>query len=235
MSIGEAKLAFRLVARRARREPLAYLLGTQPFCGLDLEVTPDVLVPRPETEELVGLVLANCPPHARVRDVGTGSGAIALAVKASRPDATVDASDISHLAVAVARRNAVRLQLDVAVWMADLLATPPTCDACAADPYDVVVANLPYVAAEEAPLCSPEVAFEPPAAVFAGAGGLAAVVALLQQLPAALRPRRGVAWLEHGWRQAAAVRAAAADAGLASESIADAAGRERFAKLWVPP
>jgi release factor glutamine methyltransferase len=213
-----------LVARRGRREPLAYVLGSQEFRGLRLAVGPTVLVPRPETEELVVMVLAALPARPlRLLDVGTGSGAIALALKQARPDCQVEATDESAEALAVARANAARLGLEVA-WHQGHLARH------LAGPYDAVVANLPYVGDDERAECDPELAFEPARALFAGADGMRFIAELVADGPRLLADD-GTLWLEHGFRQGQAVSRVAAEAGLACAIIADAAGHERFARL----
>lgn len=209
---GECMRCEGLIARRVAREPVAYILGRKEFRHISLAVDRRVLIPRPETELLVevGLTLA---PGARVVDVGTGSGAIALALKAERPDLTVCGSDVSDDALAVARLNAVRLGLDVRFCHADLL--PPGS-------FDAVLANLPYVA--EAADLAPEITrYEPPGALFAGADGLDLVRRLLPALGAV-----PFVALEVGFDQAAAVAALLNDAGFASvAALPDLAGHER--------
>jgi release factor glutamine methyltransferase len=213
-----------LVQRRGKREPLAYVLGTQPFHGLTLRVGPGVLVPRPETEELVDRVLAELPSGpARVVDVGTGSGAIALAIKAARPEARVEGVDASAEALAYATANGERLGHPVE-WRAGDLLTGSTVR------YDAVVANLPYIAEDERGECDPELAFEPPGALFAGEAGLALIARLIADAQRVLAPD-GRLWLEHGWRQGDGVRALAARHGLACDIVADGSGRDRMARL----
>lgn len=212
------------VQRRARREPLAYILGWQPFCGLRLAVTPAVLVPRPETEQLVALALDGQPAAPRrALDVGTGSGAIALALKHARPAWEVMASDCSPEALAVAQANGARLGLEVAWRRADLAEG-------IAGPFDLVIANLPYIADDERALCDPELQYEPAIALFPGGDGLALIRRLLAAAPALLAAD-GVLWLEHGFRQAAAVAEAAAAHGLRTVAHRDAAGLPRFAEV----
>ncbi len=212
------------ITRRGRREPLAYILGTQPFCGLDLAVGPDVLVPRPETEELVERVLRTHPAIAlRALDVGTGSGAIACALKQARPTWTVHAVDASPAALVVAQGNAARHELAVCFHHAHLV--PPD-----ADRWDVIVANLPYVGEDERDECDPELAYEPQEALFAGPDGLSLIRELLARAPALLSDD-GTLWLEIGFRQAASVLALAATHGLNGRCHADAAGHERFCEL----
>jgi release factor glutamine methyltransferase len=171
---GESALA--LIERRAGREPLAYIVGRQPFCGLELTVDSRVLVP---TEARTGTLVRTAldlRAGARVHEVGTGSGAVALAVKHSRPDLAVSASDISGDAVDVARENARRLGLDVAVFEADGL--PP-------GEFDLVLANLPYTDRGQRTQVLPpeEVGYQPGVALWAGEDSLAAIRALIRQAP----------------------------------------------------
>ena len=207
-----------LVARRARREPVAYILGRRGFRDLELAVDGRVLVPRPETELLVETAL-ELPPGARVLDVGTGSGAVALALKHERPDLDVAGSDVSPDALAVARANGERLGLAVAWQRADLLAG-------AGGPWDAVVANPPYVAEPELRALAPEIVrHEPRAALAAGEDGLEVISRLVAQLGEAEVP-----WvaLEVGLGQAATVRERLAAAGYArTEARDDLAGIPR--------
>ena len=221
---GETSRLRALVQRRGRREPLAYVLGNQDFHGLKLRVTPAVLVPRPETEELVDLVLAALPVGAQaVLDVGTGSGAIALALKHARPELAVQARDLSPEALAVAQGNAEALGLVVTFSQGDL--------ASGLDgPFAAVIANLPYIAEDERGLCDPELAFEPALALFPGGDGLAPIRRLIADAPRLLAPE-GRLWLEHGFRQAAAIAVMATAAGLRATAHRDGAGHERFSEL----
>jgi release factor glutamine methyltransferase len=208
------------VRRRAvEREPVAYIVGTRGFRQIELSVDSRALVPRPESELLVehGLTLA---PGASVLDVGTGSGAIALALKHERPDLDVVASDISDDALALARANAARLGLDVRFLHADLLDGVP-------DELDAVLANLPYVAERERASLAPEIVrHEPPGALFAGADGLDAIRALSEQLAA--RERVAFVALEVGAGQARAVGVLLAAAGFEETGyVRDLAGIER--------
>jgi release factor glutamine methyltransferase len=198
-----------LIARRARREPVAYILGRRGFRDLELAVDPRVLVPRPETELLVEAAL-ELPCGARVLDVGTGSGAVALALKHERSDLEVAGSDVSADALAVARANGRRLGLRVTWHRADLLRG-------AGGPWDAVVANPPYVAERELRALAPEIArHEPRAALAAGEDGLEVISRLVPELAEA-----GVPWvaLEVGIGQAAAVRERLADAGFARTEV----------------
>lgn len=173
------------VRRRAiDREPLAYVLGRRGFRHLEIAVDPRVLIPRPETESLVELAVAELPRGARVLDVGTGSGAVGLALADERPDLRVLASDISAGAVALAGENADRLGLDVTITQGDLLEAVP-------GPVDAVVSNPPYVADGDRARLAPEITrHEPAVALFAGADGLAVIRRLVDQAAA-----RAVPWL----------------------------------------
>lgn len=216
-------------ARRAAREPLQLILGVAPFYGLDVQVRPGVLVPRPETERLVELVLERLRPVARprVHDVGTGSGAVALAIAAARPDAQVTASDLDATAVLVARANATALGLPVAVWVSDLLADP-TVRRAAAEAH-ALVANLPYLPDGDRGRLPPEVAFDPPEALFAGPDGLALARALARQAAPVLRPG-ATAWWELDPRNADAFADELEASGAWSEveRFRDLVGRQRF-------
>jgi release factor glutamine methyltransferase len=226
----------RHVARRVAGEPVAYLLGEKEFHGLALRVDARVLVPRPDTETLVEWALeilrrsspaaADAPP--RVLDLGTGSGAIALALQQARPDADVDAVDASTGALDVARGNALRLGLPVRFRQADWLEGAPS--AC----YDLIVSNPPYIAAGDPHL--PALAHEPAAALVAGADGLDDLRRIVADAPAHLR---GDGWLllEHGHDQAVAVRALLAAHGFSAvASRLDLAGIERCSggRLTMP-
>jgi release factor glutamine methyltransferase len=201
-----------LVERRAANEPVAYILGRRAFRRLELAVDPRVLIPRPETELLVevGLTL---PAGASVVDVGTGSGAVALALKDERPDLRVVGVDASADAVSVARANAARLGLNVRMFVGDLLSGVGRVDA--------VLANLPYV--QDGAALPPDVArYEPAGALFGGADGLDLVRRLIAQASSELLA------LEIAPEQAASVAASMAGAGYREvEVLRDLAGGER--------
>lgn len=195
-----------LLARREGREPLAYLLEAWEFYGRSFEVTPAVLVPRPETELLVETVLAwgRSRPAARVADIGTGSGVIAITLALEWPSAMLVAVDLSPHALVMARRNAVRHRVEQRITFleGDLL---QPIDAAGLTPLDALVANLPYIAEEEIAGLMPEVReFEPKMALRAGEGGLALIRRLMQAAPGVLGPG-GLLALEVGEGQAACV------------------------------
>ena len=226
-----------LCARRAGGEPFAYIAGTQEFFGLNLAVDPRVLIPRPDTETLVEWALevigCHCGPDPqsrgwiagqarndtpRVVDLGTGSGAIALAIKKQRPGAVVEAVDASAGALEVAADNARRLGLDIAFRQASWLAGT-------ASRYDLIVSNPPYVAAGDPHLAA--LRHEPAQALVAGPDGLDDIRTIITQAGAHLRPG-GWLLLEHGYDQAGAVRGLLAAAGFTSvASRRDLAGIER--------
>ncbi len=175
------------VRRRSEREPLQYILGSVDFYGLRLEVTPEVLIPRPETEELVEAALDGLPHGTRAFDVGTGSGCIALALKHSRPDAHVWGCDVSPGALAVARNNAERLSLPVTFFGADVL-HPRFCETAPRDLH-ILVSNPPYIPVTERESLEPEVVnHEPHHALFVEGDGLLFYRALAEWAPRLLRP-----------------------------------------------
>lgn len=205
--------------RSVLREPVAYILGRRHFRRLELTVDPRVLIPRPETEMLVEVALT-LPRGSRVLDVGTGSGAVALALKDERPDLEVSGSDLSADALEVARGNAERLRLDMRWLSADLLAGLP-------DEFDAVVSNPPYVPNSDRATLSPEILrHEPSSALFAGTDGLDTIRQLVDQ--AAARPAVRLLALEVGAGQASAVGKLMRVAGLpAVHAERDLAGIER--------
>lgn len=205
------------VRRRVQREPVAYILGRRGFRHLELDVDARVLVPRPETEHLVEAAL-DLPQGARVVDVGTGSGAVALALKHERPDLDVIATDVSPDALAVARANAERLGLTVEWREGDLLAGVTAADA--------VVSNPPYV--EVGARVDPEVGYEPRVAVLAGTDGL---VFYARLAPAAAAVGAAFAAFEVGEGQAGAVAGLLRSAGYVDvDVIDDLAGIQRVVR-----
>jgi release factor glutamine methyltransferase len=205
--------------RSVQREPVAYILGRRYFRRLELMVDPRALIPRPETELLVEVGLG-LPDGARMLDVGTGSGAVALALKDERPDLSVSASDLSADALDVARANGERLGLDVRWLGADLLDG-------VGDEYDAVLSNPPYIPDGDRATLAPEIIrHEPLSALFAGADGLDAIRALVDQVGTRTRVR--LLALEVGSGQAAAVGELMRAAGFSSiRAERDLAGIER--------
>jgi len=212
-----------LVARRLRGEPIAYIVGRREFFGLDFLVGPAVLIPRPDTELIVELALERLPQNApRLLDMGTGSGAIAVAVAHTRPDAAVTALDVSPDALAVAQANATangaRVRFLHSSWF----------DALAADEmFDVIASNPPYIAAGDDHLAQGDLRFEPVGALTDHADGLSALRTIVNGSPRHLVPG-GWLLLEHGYDQAQAVRTLLQGAGFADvQSWQDIAGIER--------
>jgi release factor glutamine methyltransferase len=226
-----------LEARRFKGEPIAQLVGAREFYGLDFEVTPDVLIPRPETELLVETALAAIEGLAapRVLDLGTGSGAIAVAIASARPDARIWAVDRSTAALAIAARNAERL-LD-AHRPGGALAFVESSWYDALDPslrFEAIVSNPPYIASGDPHLDQGDLRFEPRGALTDEADGLTALRAIVAGARAHLIPG-GVLWMEHGYDQAAAVRALLVAQGFADvHSKQDLAGIERISGARLP-
>jgi release factor glutamine methyltransferase len=213
---GAARTIGERIRRRVAREPVAYILGSRGFRRIELAVDPRVLIPRPETELLVEVAL-ELPNGASVHEVGTGSGAIALALLDERPDLRVTASDLSGEAVSVAQTNAVRLGLPL---------EPSVTDGLPPGDYDLVLANLPYVRDDEWESLAPEITrYEPRFALTSGPDGLDAIGALVAQAPSGLRLA-----LEHGSEQGAAVRNLLDD----PETRRDLAGHERVTVGLAP-
>lgn len=212
------------VTARAGGEPVAYLTGHREFWSLDLEVTPAVLIPRPETELLVELALERIPRDraARVADLGTGSGAIALAIARERPQASVLATDASDAALDVARRNAARLGFDNATF-----AQGDWCAALAGGRFDLIASNPPYIASDDAHLETGDLRREPRMALVSGPDGLDAIRRIVAEATMHLATD-GWLLLEHGWEQAARIRALfESHEYVGVSSIRDAAGHER--------
>jgi release factor glutamine methyltransferase len=220
------------VRRRGRREPLQHIFGEMEFAGVRLKVDRRALIPRPETELLIATVVGRCAgPPARILDLGTGSGAIALALAQAFPTAQVTAIDANPAALALAAENAAatglaaRVSLRLSQWFAALGAD---------ERFDLIVANPPYLAAEEVAAAAPEVReFDPTDALVATEGGLGDLRAILQEAPRHLAVGGWLA-LETGVDHHAALTALAAAAGYArTESLRDLTGRDRFFFAWV--
>ena len=222
------RTAVELAARRAAGEPLQYVTGKAGFRHLELSVGPGVLVPRPETEVLVERVLDHLPASGAVADVGTGSGAIALAIKHERPDARVWGTDDSEEALRWARANREALGLEVDLRRGELLGPLPNGLRGA---LDVVVSNPPYVAESERHLLGSDVvAHEPHHALFAGSDGLAVLTRLVAEARTWLT---GGGWLacEIGFDQAEPVTALLERSGYEEVAVhRDLTGRKRIAE-----
>ena len=213
----EKDVFLEMASRRAAGEPVAYILGRKEFYGLELAVNPAVLIPRPETELLVDLALARNP--GSVLDVGTGSGAIALAIKRHRPHIRVVATDASAAALEVARRNAVRFSLEIELrhgrWF----------EPVAGERFEAIISNPPYVVIDDPHLAA--LPYEPRLALLGGADGLDGFRVLAREAPAHLLPG-GWLLVEHGAGQHDAVRALLEAAGLeTTASWPDLAGIPR--------
>ncbi|OZI42675.1 peptide chain release factor N(5)-glutamine methyltransferase [Bordetella genomosp. 5] len=214
-----------LAARRIAGEPMAYVLGEREFMGHVFAVSPAVLIPRPDTELLVETALAFLRerPRARVVDLGTGSGAIAVSVALGAPEADVRATDLSADALAVAGANAARLDARVTFHQGSWYQALPA-DAV----FDLILSNPPYIHRDDAHLTQGDLRFEPPGALTDHQDGLSALAELAHGAVARLAPG-GAIWLEHGWDQAVAVRALLVQAGLRQvESRRDLGGIERI-------
>lgn len=216
VSLPDAAAFEALAARRTAGEPIAYLTGRREFYGLDFLVTPDVLIPREETELLVDIALES--RAARILDLGTGSGCLAIAVAKHLPQAQVTAVDASPAALAVARANAARHGVCVRFLQGDWFAP------LAGERFDLILANPPYVAEADPHLAQGDVRFEPRGALAAGPDGLDDIRRIVAGAPAHLVPG-GRLWLEHGYDQARAVAALLDAAGfVAIEQRRDLAG-----------
>ena len=222
LSVRQAQALSALAQRRAAGEPVAYLIGRREFWSLDLEVTPDVLVPRPETELVVELALDALARVSRpaVLDLGTGSGAIAIAIAHDRPDAVITAVDASAAALAVAAANARRLRAGNVAFLAGSWYEP-----VGGSRFDCIVSNPPYVAEGDPALAF--LAHEPRGALAAGPAGLEALAVICTGAPAHLAAG-GALIVEHGATQGPDVRELMTQAGLAGVAThADLADRPR--------
>ncbi|HEX4522050.1 MAG TPA: peptide chain release factor N(5)-glutamine methyltransferase [Casimicrobiaceae bacterium] len=232
ISAEQAKTFEALARRRRNGEPVAYLIGRREFYGLDLEITPDVLIPRPETELLVELALARLPGdrETRVLDLGTGSGAVALAIAAARRNAQVVSTDVWRPALALAARNAARLGIGNVTFVES-----DWFDALPDERFDLVAGNPPYVAAGDPHLSEGDLRHEPRQALTPGGDGLSAIRTIVAAAPAHLA--RG-AWLllEHGHDQADVVGALYRGAGFVDVGAArDLAGIWRVSYGRISP
>jgi release factor glutamine methyltransferase len=217
----EAQRFNALVQRRLHGEPIAYIVGQREFYGLPFNVSPAVLIPRPDTELLVELALERLAPRGKVLDMGTGSGAIAVAIAHSRPDAAVTALDVSVPALDIARGNAALNQANVRFLHSDWYS------AVQGERYGLIVSNPPYIVAGDRHLSEGDLRFEPQGALTDQADGLTCLRTIMAGAPAHLEPG---AWLlmEHGYDQAEAVRALLSAQGYTEvQSWRDLGGIER--------
>ncbi|WP_029482817.1 peptide chain release factor N(5)-glutamine methyltransferase [Deinococcus marmoris] len=220
----DAERLAELLGQRAARVPLQHLLGTVDWGGVQLRVDGRALIPRPETEWLLHLALADLRGMGapRVVDVGTGGGALALGVKATRPDAEVLGMDLSSEALALAGENAALNGLDVVFVESDLLTD-------ISGPFDLILANLPYLPEGDRADAHPEVRYDPDLALYSGPDGLTLARRLIPQARVSLAPA-GVLWLELDPRNASAFAAELRAQGWAATLHADLTGRERFVR-----
>ena len=219
----EAQLA-ELIRRRCRHEPLQYLLGTAFFGEFELEVTPDVLIPRPETELLAQWAADNLPQRGKLLDIGCGSGAIPIYVAAKRPDAVVTAVDISPGALSVARRNAAKIlpPQRITFYESDLFA------ALTGERFDLITANLPYVTFDEYTSLQPEVrCYEPQLALTADDNGMAIINRCISEITNHLFPC-GKVIFELSPHQAEQCSTRLSQAGFAASIMPDQFGKNRF-------
>jgi release factor glutamine methyltransferase len=218
-----------LVKRRGQREPLQYILGYQDFCDCTLKVDPRALIPRPETEQLIERIVQSlAEPPARILDLGTGSGAIILALQQQYPAAQCTAVDVSQAALDLAQENersvleAPSIEWIQSDWWSHIEAGKQ---------YDLIVSNPPYLTTAELASAEPEVSqFEPHTALVSGTEGLHALQAIFEQLQQRLLPD-GLCFLETGIDQDSALQRACQQAGLQGQSYPDLSGRTRFFKV----
>jgi release factor glutamine methyltransferase len=230
----EATQLSALFRRRLQGEPIAYIVGEREFFGLAMQVTSDVLIPRPDTELLVELALERLPQHGRALDMGTGSGAIAVAIAYTRPDVAMTALDVSEGALKVAAANAQRHGAKVEFLRSDWYAALD--DMGDADqPYlDLIVSNPPYIVAGDAHLSQGDLRFEPIGALTDHADGLSALRIIVDGAATYLKPD-GWLLMEHGYDQSEAVRKLLEQRGFSEvQSWRDLAGIERVSGGKLP-
>jgi len=211
--------------RRAKREPLAYITGIRGFYGLDFHVSPSVLIPRPDTELLVECASARARQNARVLDICTGSGAVAVAFKHIRPDCNVSASDISEEAVAVARLNADRLVGgNIRIVVSSLF------EAFSGEQFDIITANPPYIDATLKGSLQKEIDCEPDIALYSTEKGLTIIEQILSTVKAYLADD-GALYMEIGYDQGKAVAERCAEYSLLCRILKDYSGNDRVAEI----
>lgn len=230
LSDGQQQRFGDLIQRRLNGEPVAHIIGSREFWSLPLKVNASTLIPRPDTEALVEAILNRFDqPSLRVADMGTGTGAIALALASERPGWRISAFDVQPDAVALAQANADQLGLPVTVGQSHW------CDALADQSLDLLVSNPPYIAADDVHVQQGDVRFEPRSALVAAENGLADIRILIEQGRRVLAPD-GWLFLEHGWTQGEAVRACFNSQGYGSvATVQDMGNRDRVSfGQWSP-
>lgn len=226
----EADALAALYQRRMEGEPIAYIVGVREFYGLDFHVTPDVLIPRPDTELLVELAIERLPQQGALLDMGTGSGAIAVAIAHTRTDAAVTALDASEAALAIAQGNAAANQTAVAFLQSDWYSALPGDTR-----FHVIASNPPYIVEGDSHLTQGDLRFEPIDALTDHADGLSDLRIIIDGAALHLHAE-GWLLMEHGYDQAAAVRALLDAGGFADvQSWKDLAGIERVSGGRLPP
>lgn len=230
LSEAEQRQLSQLLERRVAGEPIAYLIGQKEFWSLPLNVSPATLIPRPDTECLVELALSYLPTEpADILDLGTGTGAIALALASERPDCRVQGVDVQPEAVTLAKENAKRLGISNVCftqgsWFSGVKAQR----------FSLIVSNPPYIDAEDVHLSQGDVRFEPSSALISGEAGLADLRVIIAASPEYLLPGGGLL-LEHGWQQGAAVRDLLKQHGfLRVETCKDYGGNDRVSLGFWP-
>ncbi|MGB7814771.1 MAG: peptide chain release factor N(5)-glutamine methyltransferase [Methylotenera sp.] len=216
-----------LLKRRLKGEPIAYILGYREFYGLKLKVTPDTLIPRPDTETLVEAALAKIPQNttSKILDLGTGTGAIALAIARHRPKTHITATDTSQAALNIALENAQNLNItNINFVLSDWFS------ALESEKYDVIVSNPPYIEANDVHLSQGDLPWEPISALASGKDGLDAIRHIIKTAPQHLNPH-GWLMLEHGYNQASEVRKLLTQHGFITvSSVKDFGGNERVSQ-----
>ncbi len=216
---------FELLDARVQGKPIAYILGEKSFWDINLTVNSDVLIPRPETEMLVELVLECVSQNSKseIAELGTGSGAIVCALAHHLPKASFVATDLSHAALRVAAKNADRLALKNVTFFEG-----SWCDALPTRLFDIIISNPPYIALSDSHLTHGDLRFEPQSALSSGEDGLDAIREIVRTAGAFLKPG-GVLFLEHGYDQADPIRQLCVDHGFASViCFQDMAGHDRI-------
>ncbi len=230
MPAGQQAQFFNLCQARRDGQPLAYLLGQREFYSRSFQVTPEVLIPRAESEVIVHSAIALAPQQARVLDMGTGSGALAITLALERPDLTVTGSDLSQAALNVAARNANTLGAAVTWCQGDWL------DAVSPDSrFELIMTNPPYIATGDEHLQQGDLRFEPTQALSSGADGLDDIRKIVTSAARAMVPG-GFLLIEHGWQQAPQVRQMLSESGYTQiRSVRDDLGHERISLGQSPP